>query len=476
LKVVLGRVLRSVRRLIPPGSRVVAAVSGGPDSVALASILAELQRPGRFELVAIAHFNHRLRGVEADADEEFCRSFAKRLSVGFVSESADVRAAARDSKRSVEDTARRLRYEFLERARLSQAADLIAVGQTRDDQAETFLLRLLRGAGTRGLRGILERRGTVVRPLLEIGRPELHAWIEARSLTYRVDATNADLQIPRNRIRHDILPRLEALAPGASETLARTARLLEADDDYLDSRAIEAAAEIVLVDESSAPGVNGPAIGLNLVGLRKLHPAIARRVVRRTLAAVAPGRYLTLKHVDAVLSLDSGSLDLPDAVAQVDPVRQTLTVRPLKSASASAPEVPGSNVFRYPLSIPGEALIPESGVAIAAEVVGSSVERPQRSSASVYVNAEAVAEGLWVRGRLAGDRLRPLGLGGTKKLQDYFVDRKVPRDERDRVPLVVDGRNRIVWVVGHTIAEEFAVTAGGGAVLLLKVRQLGDSV
>lgn len=456
----------------------VVAVSGGPDSVALATLFEELQRSGSFVLAAIAHFNHRLRGADADADEAFCREFAGRLGLPFVSGSADVRAAARESRTSVEDAARRLRYEFLERVRVQHAADLVAVGHTRDDQAETFLLRLLRGSGARGLTGIRERRGTIVRPLLEIGRAELHAWLDARRVSYRVDATNADVRIPRNRIRHEILPSLEAAVPGAPETLARTARLLEADEDYLEARAIEAAVEIVLIEERASRSEGGPdLVRLDLTRLRALHPALARRVVRHSLGQVAPGRFVGLKHVDAVLALESGALDLPGACAQVDRALRILTLRAASGRGSERARIaPESNVFRYSLSIPGEALIPESGVAITAEVIAPAGDAPQPAAREVRVNAEAGSAGLWIRNRRPGDRLRPRGLGGTKKLQDYFVDRKVPRSERDRVPLVVDSRDRIVWVVGHTIAEDFAVTGRGGAVLLLKVRQLGESV
>ncbi|MBI2219667.1 MAG: tRNA lysidine(34) synthetase TilS [Acidobacteria bacterium] len=463
----LDRVLRSIRRLIPAGSRVAAAVSGGPDSVALAWLLRELQRPGDYTLVAIAHFNHRLRGDEADADEAFCRNLAAELGVAFVSDRADVRAAAREWKTSVEDAARRLRYEFLERARLAQGADLMAVGHTRDDQAETFLLRLLRGAGARGLGGIHESRGAVVRPLLDLGRRELHAWLEGRGGAFRVDATNADVSIPRNRIRHQVLPLLEAMAPGASAIIARSARLSLDDEDFLAERAIEEGGRVVLSDEGSV-------VRLAAERLKALHPAVGRRVARGALARVAPGRFVGLKHVDALLELESGSLDLPGA-------RAALAQGVLELTPAAGFKPDQVNDFRYLLSIPGEARVPECGLAVSAEFVIGGTGTAETDRYRVHVAAPAVTDGLAVRNRRPGDRFRPLGLGGSKKLQDYFVDRKVPRSERDRVPLVVDGRDRIVWVVGHTIAEEFSLSAGSdrgpeGHMLLLKVRHLGEPV
>ena len=172
-------VLRTIRRdaLIEPGGRVVVALSGGPDSVALVYLLRELQDGGHVSLAGVAHFNHQLRGPEADADEAFCRSLADELSLPIECGTADVRFAARQQRRSIEDAARTLRYRFLEQAADRLGADRIAIGHSRDDQAETFLLRLLRGSGPRGLAGILPRAGRVIRPLLDLPRAELRAYV-----------------------------------------------------------------------------------------------------------------------------------------------------------------------------------------------------------------------------------------------------------------------------------------------------------
>ncbi|HSL24296.1 MAG TPA: tRNA lysidine(34) synthetase TilS [Vicinamibacterales bacterium] len=456
------RVLRTVRSLIPKGSRVIAAVSGGPDSVAMAHLLRELQGAAGLKLVGLAHLHHGLRGADADADEAFCRELGGSLAVEFVSERADVAAAAREWKTSVENAGRRLRYEFLERARAGLNADVIAVGHTRDDQAETFLLRLLRGAGPRGLSGIRRRRHAIVRPLLDVGRAELHAWLEGRAIAFRTDATNADLSIPRNRIRHELLPALERIVPGAGEAIARAADIADADANFLEAQAIEATPAVVLPSEDGS-------LRLDVARLKALHPAIARRVLLRAMAGVAAGRFIGLKHVDAVLALESGALDLPGIHAEVD--GKTLALGPGRGRGAQ--NAPESNIFTYPLSIPGEARVRESGVAITAEIVIGPADRAETPD-QVTVSAAAVSGNMAVRNRRRGDRFRPAGLAGRKKLQDYFVDRKVPRNERDRVPLVVDGRDRIVWIVGHTVAEDFRVTSPEGAVLLLKVRRLGE--
>src|SRR4051794_33922138 len=198
-----SRVLRTIRKhaMLPRGGRVLVALSGGPDSVALLHILRTLERRGALVVAAAAHFNHQLRGIEADKDEVFCRDMAAAVDVPFLAGRGDVAARARADGRSLEGAARQARYEVLNEAALAAGAEAIAVGHSMDDQAETFLLRLIRGAGPAGLAGIRPRAGRVIRPLLEIGRAELRGYAAAHGLACREDSSNADVRIPRNRIR-----------------------------------------------------------------------------------------------------------------------------------------------------------------------------------------------------------------------------------------------------------------------------------
>lgn len=470
MRPISDRVARALRALAPRGARVALAVSGGPDSVAMTHLLREAAAGGAIELAGIAHLNHRLRGTDADADEAFCRELARSLDLPFISEGVDVAAHARERGLSLEHAARQLRYAFLERARTQLNADLVAVGHTRDDQAETYLLRLMRGAGPRGLSGIRPRLGTVIRPLLEVSRPELLAWLDERSLPYRIDASNADTAIARNKIRHDIIPALERALPGAADALARAARIASDDEAFIAMSVAEASSRIVSAEE-------GGGSRLELAPLRELHPAVSRRLIQNAMQQVAPDRFIGLKHVDVVLALAAsgeGQLDGPGQRIAVAGGWLRLT----PAVGRKRRQDGESNVFRYLLSIPGEALVRESGVSISAEIVTGTGRAAETvtDEASVAAKALDCTAGLAVRNRRPGDWFRPPGLGGRKKLQDYFVDRKVPRSERGRVPLVVDANDRIVWVVGHTVAQDFRVTEPGEAVLLLKVRHLGGSV
>ncbi|HYS27406.1 MAG TPA: tRNA lysidine(34) synthetase TilS, partial [Vicinamibacterales bacterium] len=232
---------RTIERhgLCPPGTRVLIGLSGGSDSVALLFLLRELAENGNFTLAGLAHLNHRLRPT-ADRDEAFCRDLACRVGLRIVVQNEDVKAFARGRNLSIEDAARRIRYDFMEQAADPLGADRIAVGHTQDDQAETFLLKLIRGAGLTGLAGIHPRRGRVVRPLLDISRADLRRYLAGRGERWIEDESNDDLENPRNRIRHVVLPELDSAANGPTRpAIARAAGLAREDAEWLDELATQ---------------------------------------------------------------------------------------------------------------------------------------------------------------------------------------------------------------------------------------------
>ena len=479
------RVLQTVRRhrMIPAGGRVLVALSGGSDSVALALLAGELEARAEWRLAGVAHLNHALRDA-ADDDEQFCRELAAGLSVPFFSERAAIRDIAKEQHRSIEDAARRARYEFLERAREAAAADVVATGHTRDDQAETLLLRLIRGAGTRGMASVLPVAGRVVRPLIDIRREELRAYLAERSQPFREDETNLDVSIPRNRVRHELIPFLESRFCGTIvDILAREAELARQDQDRLQNEAIDFAGLIVLRNSSgktvplsrerlepaghSADVDDVAAVEIDAAGLASLHSALASRLARIALSILAPDRFVGLDHVEAILEMavaSSGAVSLPGQQAERKGTRIQLARAPFRAFA---------NSFTFPLSIPGE--VTTKGWAISAQMAEKAEDGPLAAAGlDAAVQASRVVLPLTVRSRKPGDRLRPRGLGGrTKKLQDFLVDGKVAREERDLLPLVVDSEDRIVWVVGHPAAEDFRVTEPSQGVIFLKARRLG---
>lgn len=296
--VILDRIRDIVRRhrLLGPGDRVIIGLSGGPDSVTLSHLLPEIASEFGATVAGLAHLNHQLR-PSADADEQFCRELADRLGLPLDVERADVRAAAREARTSIEDGARRVRYAFLRRVALRRDAGRIAVAHNRNDQAETVLFRLFRGAGTTGLAAIRPRVRGVIRPLLDTPRSEIERFLADEGLAFRVDPTNADVANPRNRIRHELLPYLARhFGPGVVDVLARQATLAREDADWLTEVATERAGSLVLEEVSGA-------VTVDIDPLLALPPALGRRVLRQALTRQAGGRFLGFAHVDAALAL-----------------------------------------------------------------------------------------------------------------------------------------------------------------------------
>jgi tRNA(Ile)-lysidine synthase len=505
-------VRRTIRRfdLLSGGNRLIVALSGGGDSVALLHVLRDLEAAGDLVVAGAAHFNHQLR-ASADEDERFCRDLCVNLSIPLEVGRGDVRAAAAELKRSVEDAGRQLRYAFLHEAAARLNADAIAVGHTRDDQAETFLLRIVRGAGTRGLGAIRPKAGLVIRPLIDESRAELRSFAAERGMDFREDESNAELAIPRNRVRHELLPYLaREFSPNIAEVLAREAELAREDNDRLEIEAIEIASSVVLTltpqtmdgrlgSAADLPSSAAPRAGaLNVVevdvtGLTELHPAVASRVARIALGLLRNGGFIGFDQVQRFLDFarsgkPGSAMSLPgqQAVHMGERVRlQPEPRRDRHSAGGIDPDgeagtcsslrkVEERTSFQILLSIPGEVVLPVQRWAVSADWA-STAESDGQGSLEALV--EGLSGPLTVRSRRPGDRFRPPGLGGrAKKLQDFFVDRKVPRADRDRVPLVVDRDDRIVWIVGHAVAEGFRATTPSPGVILLKARQLGGEV
>jgi len=462
--VLADRVRASVRTygLWPRGGRVLVALSGGPDSTALLHLLGELQRAGEVELAGVAHVNHGLR-VAAPDDEAFCRRLASDARVSIHVEQANVLELAGQWRTSIEDAGRRVRYEWFERIATELGADAIATGHTRDDQAETFLLQLMRGAGPRGLAGISPKRGRVCRPLIDIRRQELRAYLEVGGLPFRDDESNLDPAFTRNRVRHHLLPVLEReFSPGIVNVLAREASIARQDEDRLQAEAIEVEGSVVLATRDGAE--------IDAAALRSLHPAVASRVARMALNRLAPERYLGFDHVERLLTLAQengrGAVSLPGQEARR--IGERIVLRRFFAA-------PFANSFRFSLSIPGEVLLESQGWVVSAELTTDQRRvGAEPGSLTAAVSPVRVALPLSVRSRQPGDRLHPKGMHGRrKKLQDLFVDGKVARQQRDMVPLVVDRDDRILWVVGAAVAEDFGVTEPSQGVLLLKARRLG---
>lgn len=428
----LAEVGEAIRRgrLLADGDPVLVAVSGGADSVALVLALAELGR-ARWRL-AVAHVRHGLRGAASEEDAAFVARLAAELDLPFV----DLDGQIADGP-GLEERARERRYEALLGAAARGRYRRIALGHTRDDQAETLLHRLVRGSGRHGLGAMRAVRADgVVRPLLGSTRESVLTFLRERGRTWREDASNLDRRHARNRIRHLVLPLIEReLEPRAREALARAAEILGEEDEWLDA---EARARLRLV-------ARGDALASERLG--ELPRPLARRVVRLWLEERRGDlRGIALEHVDRIVALTgagpSRAVSIPRGIAR----RRGDEIR------WGAPDR-GRAVDPVPLTPGRPARFGDYRLTITPTRGRRSRGGPWRA---VFDRVAIDLGELHVRAPIRGDRLRPLGLGGTKKLQDLFVDAKVPREERATHPVVECG-GEILWLPGIARAARAAV-------------------
>jgi len=443
-----------------PKSRVVAAVSGGSDSVALTFILDALAQRGYLQLAGLAHLHHHIRGHAADEDCTFVEALAERLFLPCRVEHADIPAQARQAGQSLEVAGRNARLDFYRRAVVHFGAESVALAHTRGDQAETVLLRLTRGAGPRGLGGMAPRSGDRIRPLLELSRQELREWLEALGEPWREDATNNDLAVARNRIRHQVIPHLALVNPRVEDALSRAARIQSADADLLEALAAEQAGRCLTVAPQGAK--------VDLDRLRQLPEALSRRVVLRALTTVDPLHTYGWDDSDVVLSLaDATRRHVKRVQVELNAGFVVLTLKETIPSTADNAEVADS----VELDVPGSGCDPSGRWIVDAEGPMPPKSAGAPAAPRAVLDAAALGRHLTIRGWRPGDRVQPLGLGGRKKLQDVFVDRKVPRDERALVPVVLDARERVAWVAGHVVGEPFRVTPHSVSVVVLTLRR-----
>ena len=451
-------------------TRVVAAVSGGSDSVALAFLLRELASRGDLVFAGLAHLNHHVRGADAAADAAFCRELADRLGVAAVFGDADVTGEAKTHRVSIEVAGRHARQRFFKEALESVSADRIAVAHSQDDQGETVILRLVRGAGASGLSAMTPRRDHLVRPLLDSTRAELQDFLRAMNQTWREDATNQDRSIPRNRVRHAVMPELRVINPQAGAALARAAELLRGDDEFLEKLANAAFVRIV-----ETAGDEGP-VTLAAAEFLKLPAAVARRVGRYALETANPSRTYGLDEADELRHVlaEGVRADISGVSVERFGASAVLSIRESASAlQASARQAGGSSVdpIELRLDIPGTVEAPRGAWTVTAEGPIAAPASIGSDATKVVIDASALGSHLIVRNRRPGDRLHPLGAPGSKKVQDVLVDRKVPRDDRDLLPIVTTEHGEIVWVAGEVLADPFRVTPLTKSVVVLTLRR-----
>lgn len=448
----------------------VVGVSGGPDSVCLLHILVDLQETLEITLHA-AHLNHGLRGAESDADARYVSHLAYKLGVPVTVTSLNVQAYRAQHHCSLEEAARELRYGFFSEVVTSVGASRVAVGHTADDQVETILMHLVRGAGLSGLAGMqpittwhsstTSTQLTVVRPLLGITRKEVEAYCAAHKLSPRTDTSNWSPAYLRNRFRSELIPLLRSYNPNISAALLRTARTAADQISFLDSQVSQLWNRIV--EEHPGRIILDTRAVVDLPGAIKRH--LFRRILQQLLGDLMEIEFTHIESIMSALTKPAGKkLSLPGGlVFSVDYETCTLGF----DAVQPCPLPPLEGEHR--LILPGETTLPGW------RVRGSILEQPPAEKKSpgltAYLDLDIAGTELVVRPRRPGDRFQPLGMASPKKIQDFMVDAKIPRSWRKRVPLVCSPHH-ILWVVSWRIDERAKVSNSTQRVLRLEFEKV----
>lgn len=451
-----------------PGQTVVVAVSGGPDSMALLHILWRMAQPERERIIA-AHVNHRFRGAEADAEAELVKQTASDWGIHHEVTAIDVPRFIEDTGMNAQAAARLKRYEFLGQVAARYGARRLFLGHHADDQAETVLMRVLRGTGISGLAGIPYRRVEnnleLIRPLLRITKEELIAYCERNGVPFATDSSNGNRRYFRNTVRLDLIPMLERHNPRLKSALVRLAAMAAADDDYLETEARR------WLDEVAEP--DGEGFRIRLSQFRGLHVALQRRMIKLILRCCAdPWNSLDFQHIEDMLQ---AMLDDRDTVTQFD-LGGGWTFRRMYNTAYIGPAPLERLPYSYTISeIPSAQTLGASGRIIRFDRWEGACTSLPANRWEAFFDASALLLPLVVRTRRSGDRMAPLGLNGSKKVQDIFVDAKIPRAKREDWPVVADAKGNIVWIPGVCRSALAPIGAETSAVVRMTVTETTPS-
>ncbi len=463
---IINRIRATITKhsMLSAGETVLIGLSGGPDSVTLLHALTTLRPHYHLDVHAL-YVDHGLRPGETDREIEFCGDVSRQHGIPFHSQSIDVKTRARTEKLNVHEAARLLRYAAYEETALRIGAQKIALGHTADDQAETVLMHLFRGSGPTGLAGIPPVRKNIVRPLIDIERAEIDAFLRSAGIGFITDSSNEKKNYVRNKIRLSLMPLLREFNPDITGTLSRTAAILRDEERYFGVLVAKTLMKLISRKTESR-------VELFLAPFEIMDKVLMRRVLRRVIDETKDLRRISFTHIEDMMDLikdgaPGDRLYLPGGIRIIKDY-STLIL------TSEAPVALG----RYDLVLPGETILKEAGILIKASEgeVEATDEIRRLPGLWKYVgvfDADAVRLPLAARPRKPGDAFYPLGFGRRKKIQDFFVDAKVPRDERDRIPLIVSGED-VVWIVGYRADERFKVTENTKRIIKLEIKKVKD--
>jgi tRNA(Ile)-lysidine synthase len=456
----IKKVIKTIEKykLLDKEDRVVAALSGGPDSTALLVALVQIAKQLDFSII-VAHYNHGLRGTSSDEDEKYSQELAIKLGLIFVSGKMDQKL--RQKGKSPEDFYRQQRYQFLDKVAEDYNAQKIALGHNIQDQAETVLLNLLRGSGLGGLKGILPmREGKFIRPLIEVSRGEIIAFLSEAGISYCQDSSNESKIYLRNKIRFELIPYLkEEFNPRIEENLAQMAEILRQDDEYIRNSVQEALKSTYIQNQSNR------IISLNIEYIKGLAPAIRSRLFKKILESLNPEKngfsFSNIKALERLAQVtESGKrISLPlgiEAKREYDSLILERDKICLKQVD-----------YEYPVNIPGIIHVKETNRTISIEKTFRD-KIDQHNKNKVYLDLDKIQQPVILRNRRDGDRFQPLGMKGRQKIKSLFINQKIPRNKRNEVMLLVD-RNSVIWIENIHLSERVKISPQTINILALEI-------
>lgn len=430
-------------RLIECGQQVAVAVSGGVDSMVLLHLLKQLQLPCGFRLSAL-HYEHGIRGTESEEDMHFVQEVCAKLGIPLIAERGNALREAQAQGHNLEDTARRLRYDFFARCCRTQGIDRVAIAHHKDDLAETFLLHLIRGSGPQGLCAMpYLRKDGIIRPLLDVSREQIEGYAVEHGIAFRQDSTNEDLHYSRNFLRLQLLPQMRRLNPEVNDAIARAGRLLEEDQWLL--------AEYIWKEYATVVQEQQGRIVLHLEKLQLLPAAMRRRVLRMAVQRCAG----TLQNVG------SAAIGQLERLAEQGETGKIFSLPGIFFAQVSygllilSPKMYTIDKIEQVCIEVGENLLPDGG-RLLIRPAERPMHFPEKQSLCQYIDAQQLPQNCILRTRQEGDLFCPFGVQGSQKLKEWFIDHKIPREQREQQLLLCCGKE-VLWIIGHSLSEVLRV-------------------
>jgi tRNA(Ile)-lysidine synthase len=462
------KVLNTIKKynLLTQGEKVVVGVSGGPDSICLLHALFVISKILDINLF-VFHLNHMLRGEEADKDEDYVIGVCKKLEIPLLTKSVNIKRVAQEEGLSIEEAAREIRYREFALYAQAVGASKIAVAHNKNDQAETILMRIIRGTGLDGLTGMELRRGNIIRPLLDISRNEIEEYCNKHLLHPRIDSSNLHNIYTRNKIRLELIPEIDKLfKTDVTDSLVRMSKILRDDNDLLEMNSLDFYKQAVKKEDEKN-------ILINLEKLKTYHISMIKRVIRLAVNKVKQNlKGIESVHLDAAVDLifdgKTGSrICFPENIF-VEKSYNTIKIGQNFEYSSTI-------TFNVEVDIPGHTYIEGLHTFIEASILdrielGNFFKNPTPNSFLQFFDYEKLDMGINIRNRKSGDIFKPYNSNGTKKLKEYLIDNKIPREKRDIIPIMAKG-NEVIWIVGYKISDKFKVTENTKSILKLEYKK-----